>query len=66
MTGIRVWNEYDPVPYLAQLVGYQQTGVPVKLKLSNPAKDLFLQESINQISPIFNVAGPHILFQVLI
>ena len=39
--GIRVWNEFDAVPYLPLLVGYEHTGVPVKLKLKTAAKDLF-------------------------
>ena len=30
--GLRLWNELDTVLYLAQLVGYRHTGIPVKLR----------------------------------
>ena len=29
--GLRLWNEYDAIPYVALLVGYQHAGVPLKV-----------------------------------
>lgn len=36
--GIRIWNELDTIPYLAQAVGYNHAGLPVKLSLSRETK----------------------------
>ena len=62
--GVRVWNEYDVVPYLTLLVGYVHAGVPVKIKLKSSAKELFQNESINAIAPALNAIAPHMLFQM--
>ena len=32
--GIRMWNEYDAVPYLALVVGFQLGGIPIKMRVS--------------------------------
>merc|ERR1711871_359868 len=39
--GIRVFNEYDPVVSLAQIVGYSHAGTPVCLKQRESAKETF-------------------------
>ena len=62
--GIRLWNEYDPVPYLALVVGYDHAGIPVKGTISQEAKELFQSESINAITGTIDVALPHILYQI--
>lgn len=68
--GIRVWNEYDIVPYLAMIVGYDHVGIPLKMRASTPAKDLFKRET-NLMNPllrdypsILDGILPHILYQI--
>ena len=62
--GLRVWNEYDVVPYLTLFVGYEHAGMPLKLKQGRGAKELFQRESINAVSPALPAIAPHILFQL--
>jgi hypothetical protein len=47
--GIRLWNEYDAVPYIALIVGYSHAGIPIKMQLQREARELMLQESINTV-----------------
>ena len=62
--GIRVWNEYDSVPYLALLVGYDLPGIPIKRPLSQKCKDLFKEHCSNDIAKGMDVIMPHILYQI--
>ena len=62
--GIRLWNEYDAVPYIALLVGYCHAGIPIKMKLQSEARELFLAESINTVVASTDVISPHILYQI--
>ena len=64
--GIRVFNEYDPVAYLAQIVGYSHAGTPICLKQRESAKDIFANENINAfVAPATLYAvTPHILYQI--
>jgi len=62
--GIRMWNDFDAVPYLAQIVGYKHAGVPIRLSQKGHAKDLYLRESINELPAALNIVAPHILYQV--
>ena len=62
--GLRVWNEYDAIPYIALLVGYQHAGVPLKVRLKKSAKELFQNESINPIAAALDVVSPHVLYQI--
>ena len=47
--GLRVWNEYDLVPFIALLVGYSHAGIPIKMRVQREARELFLSESINTV-----------------
>lgn len=63
--GLRVWNEYDAVPYIALLVGYSQAGIPIKLALSKAAKELFQKESHDSTTATaLEAVTPHILYQL--
>ena len=64
--GIRVFNEYDPVVYLAQIVGYSHAGTPICLKQTESAKRIFENENINAfVAPAtLHAVTPHILYQV--
>lgn len=64
--GLRVWNEYDAVPYLALVVGYEHAGIPIKTSVGPQAKALYLQESINPLvaNTVVDLIAPHILYQV--
>ena len=64
--GIRLSNEFDPIPSIAQLVGYKHCGVPIKLRLSDDSKEVFENESINSVSPAFNLISTHMLFEVIL
>jgi hypothetical protein len=68
--GIRLWNEYDIVPFIALFVGYEHAGLPIKMKLSDAAKEYFRQE-VDLSNPLFeqyptslDVFSPHILYQI--
>ena len=63
--GLRVWNDFDAIPYLAQIVGYKHAGVPIRLSQKERAKDLYTQQSINELPAALNIVTPHILYQVL-
>ena len=65
--GIRYWNEYDAVPYLALVVGFQLGGIPVKMKVTPQARELFEREQINgdALAGIpLDVVVPHIIYQI--
>tara|TARA_A100001035_G_C27350617_1_gene306905 strand:- start:32 stop:472 length:441 start_codon:yes stop_codon:yes gene_type:complete len=64
--GIRVWNEYDSVPYLATVVGYELGGIPVKMPLRQGAKALFKRECKHSFATSggFDPIMPHVLYQV--
>lgn len=63
--GIRVWNEYDIVPYIALLVGYSHAGVPIKMALPSGAKELFQKESQDSlVASALDAVSPHILYQI--
>mmetsp|Transcript_21302 Transcript_21302/g.60759 ORF Transcript_21302/g.60759 Transcript_21302/m.60759 type:complete len:761 (+) Transcript_21302:65-2347(+) len=61
--GLRVWNEGDVVPYIAQLVGYSHAGIPIKCRLPRSAIMKFEQENVGPVFG-FRVVAPHVLFQV--
>ena len=65
--GLRLWNELDSVPYLAQLVGYRHAGVPVKLRLSPLAKNVLAEQlggpgRLN--ADLLRAVAPHIAYHV--
>ena len=62
--GLRVWNEYDAIPYIALLIGYQHAGTPLKVRLKKSAKELFQNKSNNAIAATLDVVSPHILYQI--
>ena len=63
--GIRVWNEYDIVPYIALLVGYSHAGVPIKMAVPSGAKEMFQKESQDSLAAsALDAVSPHILYQV--
>ena len=64
--GIRVWNEYDSVPYLATVVGYELGGIPVKMPLRKGAKAIFKKECRNSFASSggFDAVMPHVLYQI--
>lgn len=62
--GIRIWNELDAVPYLAQAVGYGHAGVAVKMRLS-ATTDALVQSSMRDIdAALLRALAPHIVFHV--
>ncbi|KAG5185373.1 hypothetical protein JKP88DRAFT_244473 [Tribonema minus] len=66
--GLRVWNEADAVPLLAQLAGYRHAGVPVRRRVSAAAVALYDSMNINApLPPALGAAtaiAPHIVYQV--
>jgi hypothetical protein len=62
--GLRLWNDFDVVPSIAQLVGYKHAGVPIKLDVTKSAKDLFERENVNGLKGLVDVVAPHMLFQL--
>lgn len=64
--GIRVWNEYDSVPYLATVVGYELGGIPIKMPLRKGAVALFKKECRHSFASSggFDAVMPHVLYQV--
>ncbi len=62
--GLRVWNDYDVVPSIAQLVGYKHAGVPIKLDVSKSAKELFEEENVNSLRGLIDFLAPHVMFQL--
>lgn len=62
--GLRVWNDFDVVPAIAQLVGYKHAGVPIKLDVSKSAKDMFEQENVNSLKGLIDFLAPHVMFQL--
>ena len=64
--GIRYWNEYDPVPYLATVVGYELGGIPIKMPLSKAARRKFKQSTQNPVAIAggFDGVMPHVVYQV--
>lgn len=62
--GLRLWNDFDVVPIIAQLVGYKHAGVPIKMEVSRSAKDLFESENVNALRGLIDVLAPHVMFQL--
>lgn len=62
--GLRVWNDFDVVPSIAQLVGYRHAGVPIKLDVSKSAKELFEEENVNSLRGLIDFLAPHVMFQL--
>lgn len=62
--GLRVWNDFDVVPSIAQLVGYKHAGVPIKLDVSKSAKELFEEENVNSLKGLIDLLAPHVMFQL--
>lgn len=62
--GIRVWNDFDAVPYLAQLVGFRHAGVPIRLLQQESCRQYYSKENINETPPVLSVVTPHILYQI--
>ncbi len=62
--GLRVWNDFDVVPSIAQLVGYKHAGVPIKLDVSKSAKELFEEENVNSLRGLMDFLAPHVMFQL--
>jgi len=62
--GLRVWNDFDVVPSIAQLVGYKHAGVPIKLDVSKSAKELFEMENVNSLRGLIDFLAPHVMFQL--
>lgn len=64
--GIRFWNEYDPVPYLATVVGYELGGIPVKVPLGKGARGKFKRTTRNPFAVAGGLDGvmPHVLYQL--
>lgn len=62
--GLRVWNDFDVVPAIAQLVGYKHAGVPIKLDVSKSAKELFEDENVNALRGLIDFLAPHVMFQL--
>lgn len=62
--GIRFWNAFDPVPYLALLVGYKHCGVSINNALREDAKELFFKCSDFVFLPNigFDAIAPHVLY----
>jgi Lipase (class 3) len=63
--GIRLWNEADVVPLLANLVGYRHAGVPVCRRIYPATVALYEQENINAqpLTIATNAVAPHVLYQ---
>lgn len=59
-----MWNDFDAIPYLAQIVGYKHAGVPIRFSQKDHARDLYMQQSINELPAALNIVTPHILYQV--
>ena len=61
-----MFNEKDPVAYLAQIVGYSHAGTPIRLKQKESAKSIYVKENINAfvVPATLNVVTPHILYQI--
>ena len=62
--GLRVWNDFDVVPSIAQLVGYKHAGVPIKLDVSKSAKEMFEMENVNSLRGLIDFLAPHVMFQL--
>ena len=62
--GFRIWNDFDVVPSIAQLVGYRHAGIPLRLELSKSAKESFERENIRPFGSFLEVVAPHVLFQL--
>jgi hypothetical protein len=61
--GFRIWNERDPVPLVAQLVGFKHAGVPLPRRLSPEAVKLF-QKAVDLPPASAAALAPHVLFEV--
>ncbi|CAM9554754.1 unnamed protein product [Phaeothamnion confervicola] len=62
--GLRVYNENDVVPVIAQLVGYRHAGVPVVQRVTSDTVLKFEAENINARLPGIAALAPHILFRL--
>lgn len=40
--GLRIWNEFDVVPSIAQLVGFRHAGVPIKLEVGRVGYRIYI------------------------
>ena len=59
-----MWNDFDVVPSIAQLVGYKHAGVPIKLDVSKSAKEMFEEENVNPLKGLIDFLAPHVMFQL--
>ena len=67
MGGVRYWNNYDTIPYLPLIVGYQHAGISVNTMLRDDAKDLFFkyQEEFPIPAKLFDtIAAPHLVYHL--
>jgi len=59
--GLRIWNEYDVVPSIAQLVGFKHAGVPIELEVRDSYDslrvDLLFSVTDHKRAVIFLTAG---------
>ena len=65
--GLRYWNYYDPIPYLALVVGYLHPGISVHTTLREDAKKMFfqhLQKEFPLPTTIFDIAAPHLIYHI--
>lgn len=65
--GLRYWNYFDPVPYLALVVGYLHPGVSVHTILREDAKELFFKQQTKKFplpATVFDFVAPHLIYHI--